>query len=119
LPGCRLACRGGRIAKLKKGKGTYGQNGATGGYGDLVDMGILDPIKVTRLALQNAASVAGLLLTTEVMMAEAPNGPGRGLPGLSRRGQAGRFRAPHQANAAKGISGRREPCRTARWRIAA
>ena len=45
---------------------------ATGEYGDLVEMGILDPTKVTHLALQNAASVAGLLLTTEVMIAEAP-----------------------------------------------
>jgi len=60
------------LAEVKKGKGTYGYNAATGEYGDLVDMGILDPTKVTRLALQNAASVAGLLLTTEVMVAEAP-----------------------------------------------
>jgi len=60
------------LADVRKGKGTYGYNAATGDYGDLVDMGILDPTKVTRLALQNAASVAGLLLTTEVMVAEAP-----------------------------------------------
>jgi chaperonin GroEL len=60
------------LAEVKKGKGTYGYNAATGEYGDMVDMGILDPTKVTRLALQNAASVAGLLLTTEVMVAEAP-----------------------------------------------
>ena len=60
------------LADVKKGKGTYGYNAATGEYGDMVDMGILDPTKVTRLALQNAASVAGLLLTTEVMVAEAP-----------------------------------------------
>jgi chaperonin GroEL len=60
------------LADVKKGKGTYGYNAATGEYGDLIDMGILDPTKVTRLALQNAASVAGLLLTTEVMVAEAP-----------------------------------------------
>mgnify|MGYP003396830982 CR=1 FL=1 len=59
-------------AKVKEGKGTYGYNAATGSYGDMLDMGILDPTKVTRLALQNAASVAGLLLTTEVMVAEAP-----------------------------------------------
>jgi len=60
------------LAKVREGKGSYGYNAATGDYGDLIDMGILDPTKVTRLALQNAASVAGLLLTTEVMVAEAP-----------------------------------------------
>jgi chaperonin GroEL len=54
------------------GKGNYGFNAATGDYGDLVKSGIIDPTKVTRLALQNAASVAGLLLTTEAMIAEAP-----------------------------------------------
>src|SRR6201991_1943726 len=60
------------LAKVKEGKGTFGYNAATGEYGDMLDMGILDPTKVTRLALQNAASGAGLLLTTEVMIAEAP-----------------------------------------------
>jgi chaperonin GroEL len=57
---------------VREGKGTFGYNAATGEYGDMVEMGILDPTKVTRLALQNAASVAGLLLTTEVMIAESP-----------------------------------------------
>jgi chaperonin GroEL len=73
------------LAKVKEGKGTYGYNAATGEYGDMLELGILDPTKVTRLALQNAASVAGLLLTTEVMVAEAPkeesehsHGPGGG-----------------------------------------
>jgi chaperonin GroEL len=60
------------LADVKKGRGTYGYNAATGEYGDMLEMGILDPTKVARLALQNAASVAGLLLTTEVMVAEAP-----------------------------------------------
>jgi chaperonin GroEL len=60
------------LAKVREGKGSFGYNAATGEYGDLIDMGILDPTKVTRLALQNAASVAGLLLTTEVMVADAP-----------------------------------------------
>ncbi|WP_129640896.1 chaperonin GroEL [Peristeroidobacter agariperforans] len=60
------------LAKVKEGKGTFGYNAASGDYGDMLDLGILDPTKVTRLALQNAASVAGLLLTTEVMIAEAP-----------------------------------------------
>jgi chaperonin GroEL len=54
------------------GKGNYGYNAATGEYGDMVKFGIIDPTKVTRLALQNATSVAGLLLTTEAMIAEAP-----------------------------------------------
>jgi chaperonin GroEL len=60
------------LNKIKEGKGTYGYNAATGEFGDLIEQGILDPTKVTRLALQNAASVSGLLLTTEVMVAEAP-----------------------------------------------
>ncbi len=60
------------LNKVKEGKGTFGYNAQTGEYGDMIEMGILDPTKVTRLALQNAASVAGLLLTTEVMVAEAP-----------------------------------------------
>ncbi|MGY8865202.1 MAG: chaperonin GroEL, partial [Methylophagaceae bacterium] len=54
------------------GKGNYGYNAATGEYGDMIKMGILDPTKVTRTALQNAGSVAGLMLTTEAMIAEAP-----------------------------------------------
>jgi chaperonin GroEL len=77
------------LAKVKEGKGTFGYNAATGDYGDMLELGILDPTKVTRLALQNAASVAGLLLTTEVMIAEAPkeeaehaHGPGGGMGGM-------------------------------------
>jgi chaperonin GroEL len=73
------------LNKVREGKGNFGYNAATGEYGDMIEMGILDPTKVTRLALQNAASVAGLLLTTEVMVAEAPKdeehahgGPGGG-----------------------------------------
>jgi chaperonin GroEL len=60
------------LNQVKAGKGAYGYNAATGEFGDMLEQGILDPTKVTRLALQNAASVAGLLLTTEVMVAEAP-----------------------------------------------
>jgi chaperonin GroEL len=70
---------------VKAGKGAYGYNAGTGEYGDMLEEGILDPAKVTRLALQNAASVAGLLLTTEVMIAEAPkddeHSHGGGAPG--------------------------------------
>jgi chaperonin GroEL len=54
------------------GKGNYGFNAANDTYGDMIEMGILDPTKVTRTALQNAASVASLMLTTEAMIAEAP-----------------------------------------------
>jgi chaperonin GroEL len=60
------------LNRVKEGKGPFGYNAATGEFGDMLEAGILDPTKVTRLALQNAASVAGLLLTTEVMVAEAP-----------------------------------------------
>ena len=57
---------------VKNGDGNYGYNAATGEFGDMIEMGILDPTKVSRSALQNASSVAGLLLTTEAMVAEAP-----------------------------------------------
>src|SRR5579872_920609 len=60
------------LNRVKDGKGSFGYNAATGEFGDLIEAGILDPTKVTRLALQNSASVSGLLLTTEVMIAEAP-----------------------------------------------
>ena len=60
------------VAKVREGKDNYGYNAATGEYGDMVSMGILDPTKVTRYALQNAASVAGLMITTEAMIADKP-----------------------------------------------
>jgi chaperonin GroEL len=60
------------LNKVVEGKGNFGYNAATGEYGDLVEMGVLDPTKVARCALQNAASVAGLILTTDAMVAEAP-----------------------------------------------
>ena len=60
------------VAKVMDGEGSYGYNAATGEYGDMIEMGILDPTKVTRTALQNAASVAGLMITTEAMVAELP-----------------------------------------------
>jgi chaperonin GroEL len=60
------------VNKVVEGKGNFGFNAATGHYGDLVEMGVLDPTKVTRFALQNAASVASLMLTTEAMVAELP-----------------------------------------------
>jgi chaperonin GroEL len=77
------------LNRVREGKGTFGYNAATSEYGDMIEMGILDPTKVTRLALQNAASVAGLLLTTEVMIAESPKeeehahaGGGGGMGGM-------------------------------------
>jgi len=77
------------LNRVKEGKGAFGYNAANGEFGDMLDAGILDPTKVTRLALQNAASVAGLLLTTEVMVAEAPKdeehshaGPPGGMGGM-------------------------------------
>jgi len=60
------------LNQVAEGEGNYGYNAATGDYGDMIEMGILDPTKVARFALQNAASVSGLLLTTEAMVAELP-----------------------------------------------
>ena len=79
------------LHKVEDGEGNYGYNAATGEYGDLVAMGILDPTKVTRYALQNAASVAGLMITTEAMVAEepkedAPMPPGGGMGDMGGMG---------------------------------
>ncbi|HEV8551289.1 MAG TPA: chaperonin GroEL [Polyangiaceae bacterium] len=60
------------VQKVREGKGNFGFNAATGTYGDLVAEGVIDPVKVVRSALQNAASVAGLMLTTEALVAEKP-----------------------------------------------
>ncbi|WHI45912.1 chaperonin GroEL [Microbulbifer sp. JMSA004] len=60
------------VDKIKQGEGNFGYNAATGEYGDMLEMGILDPAKVTRSALQAAASIAGLMITTEAMVAEIP-----------------------------------------------
>jgi len=60
------------LNKVADGKGNFGYNAANGQFGDMVEFGILDPTKVTRTALQNAASIAGLMITTEAMVAEAP-----------------------------------------------
>ncbi len=70
--------------RVKEGTGNFGYNAATGEFGDMIAMGILDPTKVARTALQNAASVAGLMITTEAMVAELPKddkGGGGGMPG--------------------------------------
>ena len=60
------------LNKVAEGEGNYGYDASNGEYGDMVGLGILDPTKVTRSALQNAASVAGLMITTECMVAEEP-----------------------------------------------
>lgn len=60
------------VNEVKNGTGNYGYNAATGVYGDMLEMGILDPAKVARSALENAASIAGLMLTTEAMITDLP-----------------------------------------------
>jgi len=80
------------VNKVVEGKGNYGYNAQTGEYGDLVAMGVVDPTKVARFALQNAASVASLMLTTEAMVAEMPKdeksmgGGGGGMGGMGGMG---------------------------------
>ncbi len=80
------------LNKVVEGKGNFGYNAQTGEYGDMVAMGIIDPAKVVRYALQNAASVSGLLLTTEAMIADAPKKdagpsmPGGGMDGMGGMG---------------------------------
>ena len=81
------------LNEVKKGKGNFGYNAATGDYLDMIEAGIIDPTKVTRTALQAAASVAGLMITTEAMIAEAPKkdsgGHGGGMPGGGMGGMGG------------------------------
>lgn len=82
------------VAKVREGKGNFGYNAANGEYGDMVELGILDPTKVTRYALQNAASVAGLMITTEAMVADAPKkddggAHGGGMPDMGGMGGMG------------------------------
>ena len=79
------------LNQVASGTGNYGYNAATGEYGDMIAFGILDPTKVTRSALQNAASIAGLMITTEAMVAEAPKkeepaGGGHGGGGMGGMG---------------------------------
>ena len=80
------------VEKVKTGKAASGYNVATGEYVDMIKAGVLDPAKVTRSALQNAASIAGLLLTTECMVTEIPEKeasmPG-GDPGMGGMGGMG------------------------------
>jgi chaperonin GroEL len=77
------------LNEVAAGTGNFGYNAATGEYGDMIDMGILDPTKVTRTALQNAGSVAGLMLTTEAMIAELPKDDAPGMPDMGGMGGMG------------------------------
>ena len=70
------------VNKVREGKGNYGYNAANGEYGDMFEMGILDPTKVTRSALQHAGSIAGLMLTTEAMIAEKPKKDAAAAPSM-------------------------------------
>ena len=76
------------LEKVRQGEGNFGYNAASGEYGDMIEMGILDPAKVTRTALQAAGSVAGLMITTEVMIAEAPkdDAPAPAMPDMGGMG---------------------------------
>ena len=77
------------INNVASGKGNYGYNAATSEYGDLVEQGVIDPAKVTKTALINAASVAGLLLTTDAAIAESPKEDAPGMPDMSGMGGMG------------------------------
>jgi chaperonin GroEL len=76
------------VAKIREGKGSYGFNAANGEYGDMIEMGILDPAKVTRTALQAAGSVAGMMITTEAMVTDKPKDEG-GAPAMPDMGGMG------------------------------
>ena len=77
------------LDKVRQGEGNFGYNAATGEYGDMIAMGILDPAKVTRTALQAAGSVAGLMITTEVMIAETPKDDAPAMPDMGGMGGMG------------------------------
>jgi chaperonin GroEL len=80
------------VNEVKNGKGNFGYNAATGEYGDMIEMGILDPTKVTRSALQAASSIGGLILTTEAAVADAPKkdgAAGGGMPDMGGMGGMG------------------------------
>ncbi|KRA16156.1 MULTISPECIES: chaperonin GroEL [unclassified Lysobacter] len=77
------------LNKVQEGSGAFGYNAANGEYGDMLEFGILDPTKVTRTALQNAASIAGLMITTEAMVAELPKKDEPAMPGGGGMGGMG------------------------------
>ena len=77
------------VDKVKQGEGNFGYNAASGEYGDMIAMGILDPAKVTRSALQAAASIAGLMVTTEAMIAEIKDDSAPAMPDMGGMGGMG------------------------------
>tara|TARA_B100001059_G_scaffold226641_1_gene255314 strand:+ start:25069 stop:26706 length:1638 start_codon:yes stop_codon:yes gene_type:complete len=77
------------VNKVKEGSGNYGYNAATDAYGDMLEMGILDPTKVTRSALQFAASIGSLMITTEAMITELPKDDAPGMPDMGGMGGMG------------------------------
>ncbi len=77
------------VNKVRAGEGAFGFNAATEEYGDMLEMGILDPAKVTRSALQAAASIAGLMITTEAMVAEHPEENAPSMPDMGGMGGMG------------------------------
>jgi chaperonin GroEL len=74
------------VNRVQEGEGNFGYNALTGVYGDMVQLGVLDPCKVTRTALQNAASIAGLILTTDCMIAQIPEKSAAGSPSMGEMG---------------------------------
>ena len=77
------------VDKVKSGEGSFGYNAATGEYGDMIAMGILDPTKVTRSSLQAAASIGGMMITTEAMVADIPEEKGAAMPDMGGMGGMG------------------------------
>ena len=78
------------LNEVRNNKGTYGYNAGTGEYGDMIEMGILDPTKVTRTALQHAASIASMIITTEAMITDVPKDEGgSGMPDMGGMGGMG------------------------------
>lgn len=77
------------VAKVAEGKGGFGYNADKDKYEDLLEAGVIDPLKVTRIALQNAASIAGLLLTTDCVVTEKPKEKNAGRGGMPHGGMGG------------------------------
>ena len=77
------------VQKLKDGEGNFGFNARTEVYGDMLEEGVIDPTKVVRIALENAASVSGLLLTTEAVIADKPEEDKGGMPAMPPGGMGG------------------------------
>jgi chaperonin GroEL len=77
------------VDKVKAGTGNFGYNAANGTYGDMIELGILDPAKVTRSSLQAASSIGGLMITTEAMVGDLPEEKSAGMPDMGGMGGMG------------------------------